>query len=69
MVFPDFEEYFETLRKLAGEPREEGVGRRLPKFDGRWYETFMKGHERRKEWWRRQNEEAKKKAEQGQAKL
>jgi hypothetical protein len=69
MVFPDFEEYFETLRKLAREPKEKGVGRRLPKFDGLWYETFMKGHERRKEWWRRQNEEAKRKAEKGQTKL
>jgi hypothetical protein len=68
MVFPDFEEYFETLRKLAVEPEEDGVGRRLPVFDNRWYETFMNGHERRKQWWRRQNEKARK-TEQAQAKL
>lgn len=59
MVFPDFEDYFETLRKLAGEPDTEGPGRRLPPFDRTWFEVFMVGHERRKKWWGQENERAR----------
>ena len=69
LVFPDFEEYFETVRELAGEPEEPGVGRRLPRFDPRWFEIFLKGHERRKVWWRAQNREARKALGQLQSKL
>ncbi|KAH8180200.1 flavin-binding monooxygenase-like domain-containing protein [Sarocladium implicatum] len=58
MIFPDFEDYFETLRRLAGEPKD-GKGRRLPKFQAEWYRTFMDGHEKRKGMWRRLIEEAK----------
>ncbi|KAF2654459.1 FAD/NAD(P)-binding domain-containing protein [Lophiostoma macrostomum CBS 122681] len=59
LVFPDFEDYFETLRRLAGDPEEIGVGRRLPEFDRTWFEVFMQGHETRKLWWRLQNERAR----------
>lgn len=59
MVFPDFEEYFETVRRLVGEPEGGIVGRPLPKFDSKWFEVFMEGHERRKKWWREQNERAR----------
>ncbi|KAF8655463.1 hypothetical protein AX16_003052 [Volvariella volvacea WC 439] len=52
LLFPDFEEYFETVRRLAG---EEGPGRNLPPFDKRWVELFFAGHERRKEMWRKNN--------------
>ena len=31
-LYPDFEEYFEEVRKMAGEPKD-GKGRRLPKFE------------------------------------
>ena len=41
MVWPDFEEYFETLRELAGEPKKDESGRRLPIFDREWVEVFM----------------------------
>lgn len=58
LVFPEFEEYFETVRALAG-PGEDGKGRRLPPFDKRWFEEFMAGHERRKAMWARWNAEAK----------
>ncbi|KAH7379549.1 hypothetical protein BKA66DRAFT_138916 [Pyrenochaeta sp. MPI-SDFR-AT-0127] len=58
LIFPDFEDYFETLRKLAGEPEEGVPGRRLPKFDSTWYKVFMAGHERRKKWWREENAKA-----------
>jgi hypothetical protein len=52
LVFPDFEDYFETLRSLAGEPTD-GKGRRLPKFQREWHRAFMEGHEKRKDMWRR----------------
>jgi hypothetical protein len=61
LVFPDFEEYFETVRKLAGEPAAGQPGRRLPPYEKRWFEVFMAGHERRKKWWREENEKARQK--------
>ncbi|KAI5860963.1 FAD/NAD(P)-binding domain-containing protein [Durotheca rogersii] len=57
LVFPDFEDYFETVRKLAG-PGEDGLGRQLPPFRKEWLDAFYGGHERRKRMWRRLNEEA-----------
>ncbi|KAF4912401.1 Thiol-specific monooxygenase [Colletotrichum viniferum] len=63
LVFPDFEEYFETVRKLAGPAN--GRGRELPPFNKFWFERFMAGHERRKEMWRRLNAEARETSEQG----
>ncbi|GKT66116.1 dimethylaniline monooxygenase [Colletotrichum tofieldiae] len=59
LVFPDFEEYFETVRNLAGPPTEDGKGRELPPFNSFWFERFMKGHERRKAMWKRLNAEAR----------
>lgn len=35
--YPDFEEYFNTLRDLAG---NKGPGRKLPRFDRSWEEEF-----------------------------
>ena len=58
LVFPDFEEYFETLRRLAGPPRD-GKGRALPPFEKEWETRFMEGHERRKRMWRRLNAAAR----------
>ncbi|PYH98267.1 FAD/NAD(P)-binding domain-containing protein [Aspergillus ellipticus CBS 707.79] len=57
-VNPDFQEYFETLRRLAGEPGEGEAGRRLPPFDGEWMDVFNAGHERRIRMWQKANEEA-----------
>ncbi|KAK4142003.1 uncharacterized protein C8A04DRAFT_38657 [Dichotomopilus funicola] len=54
LIFPDFEDYFETLRRLAG-AGEEGVGRTLPKFKREWFRAFHEGHERRKSMWKRIN--------------
>ncbi|KAM0741953.1 hypothetical protein ACQRIT_002130 [Beauveria bassiana] len=56
LVFPDFEDYFEKLRVLAGNG-EGGVGRRLPPFRREWFRAFLEGHERRKALWRRKNAE------------
>lgn len=59
LIHPDFEGYFETLRKLAGPgDGEGGVGRKLPKFRREWLRAFMEGQELRKDMWRRLNEAA-----------
>ncbi|OLN81965.1 Thiol-specific monooxygenase 5 [Colletotrichum chlorophyti] len=63
LVFPDFAEYFEQVRALAGPPTEDGKGRELPPFNPFWLERFMAGHERRKDMWRRLNEEARRQLE------
>ncbi|KAK9443607.1 Flavin-containing monooxygenase FMO [Metarhizium brunneum] len=57
LLFPDFEDYFESLRGLAGEG-EPGVGRKLPRFRREWFREFLDGHELRKDMWRRHNKAA-----------
>ncbi|KAL8308144.1 hypothetical protein RB597_000567 [Gaeumannomyces tritici] len=57
LIHPEFEEYFEELRGLAGEGLD-GCGRKLPRFDPEWARLFMAGHELRKDMWRRINAEA-----------
>ncbi|KAG8627936.1 hypothetical protein KVT40_003809 [Elsinoe batatas] len=59
-IAPDFEGYFETVRKLAG---EEGPGRKLPPFDPEWVQIFFEGHERRKQMWEKKNAEARERAD------
>ncbi|GAB1213690.1 hypothetical protein ATERTT37_002840 [Aspergillus terreus] len=61
MVNPDFEEYFEKLRALAGEPAPGAPGRRLPPFEQAWVDDFNAGHERRRRMWQRANREAQSK--------
>ncbi|KAI9147273.1 Flavin-containing monooxygenase FMO [Paramyrothecium foliicola] len=56
LIFPDFEDYFENLRELAGDGAP-GVGRKLPKFKREWFREFLDGHELRKNMWRRLNAE------------
>ncbi|KAI0155802.1 hypothetical protein BJ166DRAFT_531372 [Pestalotiopsis sp. NC0098] len=58
MVNPDFEAYFEDVRRIAGPPGDDGAGRELPPYDPSWYDRFMAGHERRKKMWGRLNAEA-----------
>ena len=58
VVNPDFEEYFETVRMLAGNPKPGEPGRVLPPFDPAWVEKFNAGHERRKRMWRKKNNDA-----------
>ncbi|KAF2168521.1 hypothetical protein M409DRAFT_21271 [Zasmidium cellare ATCC 36951] len=63
LVWPDFEGYFEAVRALAG---TEGPGRKLPRWRGEWMEVFMEGRELRKGFWRRLNEEARKRKGKGE---
>lgn len=63
LVFPDFEDYFENLRVLAGEGKGD-PGRKLPKFQRVWFRAFMDGHERRKNMWRRLNAAAREEEDQ-----
>jgi hypothetical protein len=57
LVYPDFKDYFETVRGLAGEHK---LGRQLPQYQSVWFERFMQGHERRKTMWRMVNSKARK---------
>ena len=64
VINPDFEEYFETIRRLAGNPQPGEPGRVLPPFEPAWVDVFNAGHERRKRTWRRKNEVAVKELEE-----
>lgn len=64
-LYPDFEQYFEEVRSMAGEQVDEGdgkgvKGRRLPRWEKSWREGFDKAHLSRIEMWKRGNEEARK---------
>ncbi len=54
LIFPDFEDYFETLRKLAGR-RARKRKKAAKKFRREWIGAFMDGHELRKKMWKRLN--------------
>ncbi|KAL2072541.1 hypothetical protein VTL71DRAFT_11884 [Oculimacula yallundae] len=64
-LYPDFEAYFEEVRKLAGEPTEDGRGRKLVRFEKGWREGFDKAHLKRIEMWKRGNEEARRRIVEG----
>ena len=56
-LFPDFKEYFEFVRLLAG---NDGPGRKLPKFDPKWVHDYNVGHQLRIRQWEKQIAEATK---------
>ncbi|KAG6365785.1 hypothetical protein INS49_007396 [Diaporthe citri] len=68
-LWPTFEEYFETVRALAGEPGQGIPGRRLPRFDPDWVRIFIEGHQRRIEMWEKANSEARQRREKAATKL
>lgn len=53
LIYPEFEKYFEALRAIAG---DEGPGRKLPRFDQKWFDSFERGHQMRRHHWRTTNE-------------
>ncbi|KAJ3961158.1 hypothetical protein N0V92_002132 [Colletotrichum tropicale] len=57
---PDFEEYFEALRAIAGEPAPGSTGRILPKFDPKWLEAFADVINARVDWWKKETEKTEK---------
>ena len=58
-LYPDFEEYFEEVRIMAGEPTSDRKGRRLPKREKSWRNGFDAGHLKRIDMWKRGNEQAR----------
>lgn len=58
-LYPNFEEYFEEVRKMAGEPTKDGKGRLLPEWEKSWREGFDAAHLKRINMWKRGNEEAR----------
>ncbi|PGH02984.1 hypothetical protein AJ80_08775 [Polytolypa hystricis UAMH7299] len=54
-LFPDFEDYFETVRRLAGDSSQAQPGRKLPRFRKEWVKSFMDGHQKRIRMWQRWN--------------
>lgn len=64
-LYPQFEEYFEQVRELAGEPAEGQPGRRLPIFGEGWRAIFDAGHQMRNEAWKKENEERSKREGDG----
>lgn len=57
-LYPDFEEYFEEVRALAGEPKHGEGGRRLPNFDPEWRQSFDAAHLKRVAMWQEMNRKA-----------
>lgn len=73
VISPDFEEYFNRIREMAGEPlvKKDGtvVGRRLPRFEPAWMDDWNDGVRRKVEWFQRINatgEASTKETDEGQ---
>lgn len=60
-LYPHFEEYFEEVRALVGEP--QNGGRRLPKFDPEWRSNFDAAHLKRIAMWQELNRKAEEEIE------
>jgi hypothetical protein len=56
---PDFEDYFETVRMMAGEPTPTQPGRKLLPYDKKWKDLFNAGDRRRIVMWETANQEAR----------
>lgn len=57
-IAPDYEGYFEGLRRLAGDPTSNSTGRVLPVFEQRWADEFSTIVDARTRWWQREAEKA-----------
>ncbi|KAM5354966.1 hypothetical protein ACJ41O_001612 [Fusarium nematophilum] len=54
VLLPDFENHFEALRAIAGDPAPGSTGRVLPKYDEKWGETFWQLINDRIAWWKQE---------------
>ncbi|KIW57705.1 hypothetical protein PV05_02267 [Exophiala xenobiotica] len=58
-ISSDFEEYFEGLRRFAGEPAAGSIGRTLPKYDPKWKDAFLEVVVKaRLQWWDQERRKA-----------
>ncbi len=55
---PEFKEYFEGLRTLAGEPAKGTTARSLPKFEPKWVDEFLVVVNLRSGWWDKERQVA-----------
>lgn len=62
-IVPDYEEYFEGLRSIAGDPVRGSTGRTLPRFEKWWEDEFQKVVKARVGWWEREMSRAARDAE------
>lgn len=64
-LYPRFEEYFEQVRALVQQSKDNSLaGRQLPAFDRDWRVSFDSAHLKRIAWWNRENERARQKQRQ-----
>ncbi|KAI3401816.1 hypothetical protein diail_8194 [Diaporthe ilicicola] len=68
-LWPNFEQYLETMRSLAHEPSQAKPGRRLPRYDPGWVRIFIEGISAGLTCGRNQNSEARQRMEKAAAKL
>ncbi|KAI8945019.1 putative dimethylaniline monooxygenase [Xylaria longipes] len=59
-LIPDFEEPYEALRVIAGDPAAGTEGRILPKYDQAWGDAFWELVKYRQDWWRAEAKKATK---------
>ncbi|KAH8162708.1 hypothetical protein CIB48_g5531 [Xylaria polymorpha] len=62
-LIPDFEEPYEALRAIAGDPAVGTEGRILPKYDPAWGDAFWRVVKYRQDWWQEEAEKAKRQEE------
>jgi hypothetical protein len=57
-ISDNLEEYFESLRILAGEPADGTTGRVLPKYEKAWIDAFQRVVAMRNRWWDQERRKA-----------
>ena len=62
-IAPNYADFFELLRDIAGEPAEGTTGRLLPKFDPEWLKIWIGMTATKIGGWRRKRSQAKVAAE------
>lgn len=68
-IAPNYADFFELLREIAGEPAEGTTGRKLPPFDSKWLETWTGMISTKLEAWTKKREAAERLEKAPKAKL